>query len=185
MAALANRYKFQKVPASFEEMQANPVTFMHGVCRNIAIEKFEIYNDGVIATSSSHTNEIDYFLDDFMSWSFDELGAVPSKFEPAQRRYESALVVKMNIQRDKILPWASVVQKSIRASFKSYGAPDVDLGFGTARLIPPQNTRGVAPFLLEPRAGRPEETGLYFSAAPLKTQDHLDLLTQLERTLGG
>ncbi|MCR6646484.1 MAG: hypothetical protein NVV62_19195 [Terricaulis sp.] len=166
-------------------MQETPITFLHGVFNGTAIDKFEIYNDGVIVSGASNTRVFDAFLDDLFSWIGPELGLTEVPQLKHGRIYESAVVAELAINADKIAPWSKALRKLIGDKWEDAGRPKFEFEFSQLRFGPDPHERSFAPinFSLERRAGIPFDQNIYFSTAPLRTDDHVEALAALEKSL--
>jgi hypothetical protein len=180
---LVKRYQFQKFPTDL--LAEPPLTFEHGLFRDSAIDEFQIYNDGIIVTSASPADLLDDFLTDLFTWAEAQLGLKEVPALRVGKVYESAVVVAMNIDDDKLLPWAAPAMKLLREKWEQGGRPAGPITFQAARLTTDPVNRNITPvaFRLERRANIPFEKGIYFSTAPLSTADHLEVLAQIEKTL--
>lgn len=184
--ALRERYFFQKTPSSYEELSESKITFEHGLFEGSAISEFSLHTDGLVVSARSSTDILEAFLADMLSWASERLQLVEVDLPNRATFFESRLIVHLDIARARLLPWAGAVQKRLSKSLTSYGMKPFEFGFGGAGLVVDQ-TKIAAPhptaFRLEPRMGMPLDSNIYFSVAPLKTDDHVALLEELERSL--
>lgn len=182
-SALVQRYHFQKYPT--DALADPPLTFTHGLFRDTAIQQLSIYNDGIVVESASPSDLLDDFLKDLFGWGESEFGLKEVPALRIARVYESALVVSMDIDDEKIMPWAAPAMKVMREKWEKGGRPAGPIMFQGVRLTTDPTNRNITPitFNLERRANIPFERGIYFSAAPLSTTDHLEVLAQIEKAL--
>ena len=101
-AEIAKRYKFWRVPNSFEDTEGGKLEFRHGVFGDIAIDALELYNDGIIVASRSDSKLVDEFLTDFISWIEQNLGISTRKSHSVNKMYESTVIVESD--KDILLP---------------------------------------------------------------------------------
>ena len=78
------------------------------------INQLGIYPDGLIATSRAHTELLDRFLDDLLSWAEEALGLVQTDVPPRERHYESNVIVGMDIREAKAFSFLTRVNSSLR-----------------------------------------------------------------------
>jgi hypothetical protein len=182
--ACEDRYGFWRGPREVEDFDlAKGVAFLHGYFQDrIVIERLQVFNNGLMAEINGDTDECDAFLDDFMGWLKADIG-IDTTEEPSSRFYYSNLEVTCSFSLAKTLPQLARIGQEITKKLREYGqtaAPDVELvslGYGKAGETPT--------FRFERKEGVPEERRTYFCAAPLRTQDHLQLLKELESILVG
>lgn len=181
---LVRRYQFRKAPGTHEELSANPIRFEMGVFEDIGIQELNIYSDGLVIASRSNTTVLEAFVTDLFAWASDEFGIVEAVMPTDARLYESQLVVGLDVNQTKLMPWAAPFQKRLSKTLSDYGQRPFEFGFGGVGLTVDQ-TKAAGPypgfFKLEPRVGIPIESNIYFSVAPLKTDDHVALLREFER----
>ena len=181
---LVRRYRFVKAPANYEEFSSTPIRFEGGAFGDIGIQEFLLYNDGLVVASRSNTDTLAAFVRDLLEWASEEHGLVEVSLPTNADFYESQVVVSLSINQNKLMPWAGLIQKRLSRTIGSYGLKHFEFGFGGVALAIDQ-TKTVGPypgfFKLEPRGGIPFEQNIYYSVAPLKTEDHLDLLRDFER----
>jgi hypothetical protein len=178
-AEIKARYRFLSVPTQFEPNQTRK--FEGGVREidglTITILSLEIYGDGV-AINSHNTDDADAVLDDFFGWiaeryRFREPRSVIS------RKYYSRIVVDFDdsagetfIQNFKSL--SAIVTRSV-GSERSLEL--TQLNFGPE---PPGELPNLFTWTFQPRIGQPYVPHRYFSAAPLSTSAHIEMLRELE-----
>ncbi len=181
---LAARYQFQKGPQQLSELTADKVVFELGSFDGVTIQAFEIYNDGIVVKAFHNSDVLDRFVDDLKAWIEAELGGSVIETHAVNRMYTSRLMVEMNDHALHILDGLSSINEMItshvenatgqRAEFLPFGfitAPDESLIAGMKPI----------PFRLERRNGLGFATKLFFSAAPLKTDAHIEVLNAIER----
>lgn len=150
------------------------------------ISEFSIYTDGVVVASRSNTEVLEGFLLDLLSWASNELGIVEVEMPNRARFYESNLVVHLKVDYKKLAPWAAPVAKRLSRHMQAYDINTTDFGFGGLALAVDQTKKpGPYPsaFKLEPRTGLSFDANIFYSGAPLKTNDHLALLEDIEAQL--
>ena len=149
--------------------------------RQIAVAALEIYTDGVIVRCRD-TNDADVVLDDAIEWLIKTFG-VRRPQTTFQRNYQSHLVVEFD-GRSAIHRF-EMVAKIMGAAFNAAhpllkGEFDVQrLAFAIdPALVPPHTTTG---FIFERRGQALYSLNRYFCMAPLRTEDHVRLLEEIEK----
>lgn len=185
-AALVARYHFQKVPTT-EEISGDILNFGIGVFNGIGINEMQIYPDGLVITTRADTGLIEAFFDDLWSWAEGEWGLRETGIPPKERHYESAIVVKMEAGRKWKLPYSDEICSYLSSAQVSYGLREFKFSPGGYSSIVDTTAypgRKPAVFTLARRINVPFEADIFYSAAPLNTEHHLDLLAKIERSWG-
>ena len=182
IAALQQRYRFQIVPGA-TELGNEILSFKIGEMDGVGINEFSIYSDGVIVETRANTSFIDKFLSDVLDFAERELGIEETGIPPRERHYESHVVVSMDINPRKMLPIAKEAQSSLVRSLGEYGLRPFNFDFAAFSFATDATAYGgrkPIPFTLARRINVPFDAGIFFSSAPLATDDHLGLLERLE-----
>lgn len=185
ISALVERYRFAKFPTDISTVSDGRAEFEHGIFQGAAID-FNLYNDGVVIASRSNTDILDEFFADLMEWAQDAFGITPIETQNVNTIYESTVIVSS--EKDILRPLKSFSKiaklvserlsdtSHLNVAFEPFGvtcAPDAAKITG---IKPP-------PFRLERWAGVEFSFRNFFSSAPLRTQDHLRILSALEESL--
>lgn len=181
---LQERYGFLQTPQSLKEtQQTTGATFSHAHFDGHTIDQLKIYPNGLLVQSKTTVEKTEHFLNDLLSWAGKEFGIEISEFHPTYKTYDSHVVVNMEIDLLKhFQPLKEICQRIIEV-LSSYG---VEIQrFENSGFILHTDTYllpGIKPssFTIERRTGAPFDSNLYFSAAPLRTEDHISLLTKVE-----
>jgi hypothetical protein len=186
--ALQSRYGFLEGPKTVQEYNlATGVTFLHGYFdRRVVIDKCQVFQNGLIVESKSSVNECDAFIDDMVEWATKDENIAITPWENAARGYCSHLEV--------------ICEASLSGAFKRYQEV-IDMlsemlsGYGHSALIyepvsislhtditevpyPKPNA-----FTFTRRVQQPYSSNIYFTEAPLRTDDHLKFLEAFEKIL--
>jgi len=185
LRAIAERYSFQKFPVTFDEMAAESRIFHMGRWKKNQIDELGIYNDGIIAAAPARTDVAAEMIDDLFDFVEQEYGFEMSSTREF-RYYESAVVIELaeNIT-SKLAVFYNLTQ-SLADFQESYNLFEsrFELSRFAASVDPTlQSGRSPMPFTLERRTAEPFVLNRWYSAAPLKTEDHLSVLADLERAL--
>ena len=178
-----HRYSFTVVPKP-DDAGKDGFAFQIGKFDNAQIQEMRIYSDGVIVTSSSNMEILDRFLADMLKWSEIELGLTTTSLAKPEKHYESNIIVRAKTDISK----AHKPNEKLLSIFADYlsakvvGQPHYELTgmFVDADPEASKNIRRPHRFTVERRLGIPFRQNVFFSWAPLTTNDHLILLEQLE-----
>lgn len=195
------RYGFLETPISLQEYDATKgITFQHGkfqvpprnlpdgrAYNEIVIESFQIFNDGLVVGTKAFAEDADLFLDDVIQWAKSKYRASIFEHTPMKCAYNSNLEVSCSKPLTTLIDKISRLNKQVTTAITSYGSttpPSFQISGFTLHcdltsIEPPRPSA----FTFERRAGEPYSSNLYFSTAPLKTEDHLKLLEELEKVL--
>jgi hypothetical protein len=164
--------------------------FQHGKLQRpdgsvAVVDKLTLFNDGLVIDTTSSTNIASEFLDDLIEWARQELPNTELKDVPL---FLSQLEVNISINWATTLPTAVTIGIAIRDHLDAYGLKvttpvPVSLTIGAE---PPSGVGGLQPstFTIERRANIPYRDNIYYSQAPLQTQDHIRLLELIEEHFG-
>jgi hypothetical protein len=178
-AAISRRYRFVTVPAQTNPGQ--PIKFQTGAAElngiTIPITSLEIYSDGIIINSLT-TDDADAVMDDFLSWSIQEFHyRAPTTQLP--RQYQSTIVVGLERSLTTFISHFEEIREILVRFFKA----EEDT-LNVLRLSIGPHPPGALPYRttwsIEPRTAQPIVANRYFSAAPLSTASHIELLSALE-----
>jgi len=189
---LKTKYEFVTAPKEreLEELVSSDATkgaeFRHGRLiaggRAVIVQELTVFNDGVIVDTTTSTDDSDLFLTGLLEWAREVLDVKTV----GPRIYVSSLEIRMDVTLEKYVPTFGPIGDKIGALLNGYGieAPryevsEVTLSFDQfGRLAPQPGT-----FNLERRANVPYDKDIWFTQAPLKTADHIELLSDLEKQL--
>lgn len=189
VSLLREQYKFVKSPQSLEEYDVTKgIIFSHGkfssAGRDIVIDSFQVYSNGLLVDTREDTDESDNFIDDALAWGVQRLGmTIPE--QQIERVYASSLVVSLNTPLAVYAPIAQQISSKLSSYLSGYGlTPDpfetasLSLNFDRSKSELPKSM--LANFTIERREGVAFDSNLYFCTAPLKTKDHIALLQEID-----
>jgi hypothetical protein len=187
--AIAERYKFTQKPdvTTREDMNKNGLVFGIGQFATngvtATVNDFAICNDGIVAIC--RTTELgEAFLNDVFRWVIDEFGFREVKNN--RRLYNSTVVVEFEQSPARLVAGYESLIRFIDARIKTVMSKPANLQF--SRLDFEMDKRELADgqvvtpkFILERRGGIDFSQERYFSAATMRTEDHIAVLTEIER----
>ena len=183
---LVSRYFFAKFP-SVEELSRGAFSFSLGKFGDVQINELQIFPDGIIVSARAPTGVLDAFISDLLSWSEKEFGLVEAATPKPEKFIESAIIVKsatdLALSLAPRTDVAQILNRRFPEHIVSMGAYQLS-GFlldgdPTKFSSRPKPTR----FVLERRLGSPFSENVFYSAAPLHTEDHLKVLSEFEALL--
>ncbi len=176
-----DRYGFLQGPRVLADYDLGKgVTFLHGYFDNrVVIDKFQVFENGLLAEARVDSDDLDAFLDDVTKWLSVHGGMTFERDPNAFRIYESKLEVETSADLkgafDKFLP----IGRQIADVLRGYNmvTPDWEpsgISFGTV------GAGDAASFKFERRAGNNVPHNVFFAAARMRTKDHLEVLESLK-----
>lgn len=182
---LQERYFFVQVPTKADEIDfTKGVTFLAGLFDNRPIDKFQIFQRGVLCEGKVSTDHCDKFIDDLLAFTI-ELGLPISKQTAPDRAYFSSMELYMDGDFAKATRFSSL-ESVLLEKFHSYDHTTpvypvigFKMGVDTTLATIPIPTD----FAFERRAGQAFSESLYASWGPFRTQDHLEILSIIERMM--
>jgi hypothetical protein len=203
VGALRERYGFVDIPTTLQDFDPTKgVTFRHGrflvgrshvveesAPREILIDQFQVFAAGVRVDTRVHVEFAEMFIDDVLTWATESFGLKILREHPVVNFYLSQVEVKSDVGFGTLFSLLDPLNKIITAIIRDYGYEKHEIlypAFGLSGLILNIDLTKVrfpllSPFGFERRAQQPYDSNLYYSAAPLKTLDHLRVLGELER----
>lgn len=184
-AKLVARYSFIRYP-SIQDLTEHREFMAFGVGKfaDSQIQELKVYGDGLVVNARSNSNILDALLDDLLEWASTELGFEPLPNSVPERHHESALVLRakkdiatvvgplqeLTTILNELLGKENFVARRFQAS-----------GFILSSDPQAQGSRRIeSRFLIDRRVGVPFAENIFYSQAPLPTDDHLALLERVE-----
>jgi hypothetical protein len=183
--ALVKRYQFAQYPKTREEwLDPKGSPFAQGRVGPIEINRLIIYSNAVELTAQTTTEGNEQILEEMLIWA-TSLGLQYTKNDQRFRWPTSELTFTSDISLDALHPAVRALgdelSRIVTQSFRMpalYQTTAVALNLDDMNLkIPP------GPFRLERRQGIPFTENMYYSIAPLTTNDHVRVLEQFEAAL--
>lgn len=190
---LVERYGFQFLPdlsRPWEEMQKSVFKFNSGVFKvnnkQKNILEFTIYNDGIVANTSS-TEDSEKFLEDMLGWAKDAFHIREITTKPTFY-YSSQIIVEFDIDMNALLSQfkhiSDLYGKELKTLYNVQQLPELSrLAINCDRTKLPITVLGTD-FVMERRLNQPYEDKRFFCEAPLPTAQHLQLLRDIEKAVG-
>lgn len=183
-AALVERYRFVERPTKIEELTGERIHFGRGAFSGRQIEAFDIFSDGVIAEGKMPTEVLDEFLNDVIEWMEPTFGFKKIETHDISRTYDSNIIVQTDAKLLACIDAMSDLLKALSSSLhKANGMNHKFQSAGFSLAVDGADIAGLkpSPFRVERRAEIAFSKNLYFSAAPLPTKAHVEVLSRLEK----
>lgn len=185
LGEMIKRYKFANIPNISEAIKNNQGllfgtgVFSHGNLGEITVE-LGIYNDGLVGDTKSSTSASEAFLEDLLQWTSKEYGLNYPK--NIKKRYMTELYVETGKALGSLNAKLERIAKAI--SLKSEDDNKSPYQLGGILFAAEQKTAFVPPLFKFERAEKsPFSDNRYYSSAGLRSEDHIEILEQLEDVL--
>jgi hypothetical protein len=180
---MQDRYGFVEVPRKVADLNFDAgVNFLQGYFKDVVIDKLQIYNNGLLCEAVADNQQCADFLDEILSWAPEHFN-LPVK--PRMKAFQSKVEISsMKDIRNTFAKFADVGALIARL-LEGYGlhAPPYVAAGLVLQHEPQKDLPGNPNFEFSWRAERPFEDRIYYSSAPLRTEDHLQVLNLLEEVL--
>lgn len=181
---LQDRYKFLQVPTKIEEFDIQQgLEFLHGAFNEeTIISRLKIYNDGFFCEALQPTEVIQKVIDDVSNWIRHDFKMTIDDADPPNQFFVSSLEVESDASSVLGLSKFSTIGEKITALLASYGiaVPAFEPVFLGLHCDQTQEANAQpTKFTFERRVNQSFNSKLFFSSAPLKTADHLEVLNEL------
>lgn len=187
-AWIKENYFFEKAPTSVDQLdpEHKSLKFERGRFQvkeeiYIAVD-LEIYKDGFVANSRSSTKDTEKFVEDLLTTAAKEFSLPYNPDLVRNKMYTSELTIRLEPSLFNLNPKFTDVANTISA-LCGLPLPPFEvsrLGFSTDMAI---SHLKPAPFLLERKIGAPFAEKRYYSQAPLHTDQHEEVLVEIEHIL--
>lgn len=192
--SIAEKYGFidYTKPNEIDTASQKPISFTRGSFLAQSGERKEvgvhIWRDGFVAETMSSTNDSDFFLDGFLDWLATDFGMVNFRELVMSRLYASELFVSTDknlaLLNPKLEGFVSRINSMVKAiTDKNLVFELGAVGIWNDRSLAPNNF--FSPFRFERAEEAPFSENRYYSAAPVRTSDHIVLLEEFEQILTG
>jgi len=151
------------------------------------ISEFSIFRDGLVVLAAT-TDGSEAFMDDVIEFTRRVFSF--RDFETAPRRYfQSQIVVEFDRPPEKLLKTLSEITAAVSEPLSEIYGMEVPMEF--ARLdfdfdkmrSPNPAPQIVHRFIIERRLGVPFNKQRFFCAAPMRTENHIEVLEKIERLI--
>jgi hypothetical protein len=185
---LTEKYKFSKAPKNpLDYDEQKTLAFKGGTFTNSkgvpVMITFLIYSDGLVADTTSNTNDSGEFLSQVTGWLTTEFGLLPPP--EIRKAYVNQMDVECSTELIQVNPKLKSFLDSVESRVKSADGKARRFELGGLSFWTEDITKPGAPAAIkfERKFNAPWSANHYFSQAPLETNAHLELLNELEALL--
>ncbi len=183
IAKMGGRYSFTKIPQKLEEIDLQKgIQLDQGRLGEIQIDKITILMNGIIIDTRSSTVDSEKVLTDLIDLAHEAFGAV---IKPVRQHFGSQILFRSRMRLAALNP----ILPKIADTLTERTSADLKHPFTfepSAVLLSVDTSQAkVAPsmFSIERRVDIPFAENTYFSNAPLRTQEHIELVKAFEESL--
>jgi hypothetical protein len=185
--AIAQRYRFAKFPAHLLDYgKSGALEFLSGTFVSDGTDLrvgMTIFNNGIQADTLSSTDDAEKFLEDLRAWLEKEWNLPIDDEAILQKSYQNQLDIQVN--RNLVLVNPRMQQLADKLSSQCQPVDNKPRKFFISGLVMVPEDVGVTgspmPFRFERKWGTPFEKNIYFAQAQLRTDEHIQLIEELEK----
>ena len=185
---LKQRYQFAKAPKNALDLdERKALAFRSGTFVNSkrvpVLTAFTIYNDGFAAETLASTDDSTEFLVEVEGWIKNEFGLIVP--QPVKKAYVGQIDFESEVPLLGVNPQLAGFIKSIEDRYTPPDGKARHFDFAGISFWTEDANLPLAPAILkvERKIGSPFSSNHYFSQTPLETQQHIELLHELEQLL--
>lgn len=180
---IREKYGFIQVPLTVDDLDFKKgVTFLQGYYKGKIINKLQIYENGLLCEANEDNSLIDEFLGELFAWA-KHVHKLPMR-ETGVRAYLSQMEVISAIDIGAVFSKVAPIGGLLAEALKAYGQPvqeykisGLKMHYDSMALPVPRAPE----FAFERRAGELYSANEFFTSAPVRTGDHLQILEALEK----
>lgn len=175
------KYSFVKFPG-VDDLQKESYTFSMGKFQEFQIDELKVYGDGIIVSGKCNTRILDAFVTDLFGWLKTDYGIEEISVQKPEKYFESGLLVRPKGDITSVLSppkrVTSLIERAMADTTQAeYQPTAIYFETDSAGL---KTRRRPNRFTLERRIGLPFSANVFYSQAPMRSDDHFALLESLE-----
>lgn len=178
----ADRFSFWEKPAGPTEFDIDQgIRFGYGRVQQTRIREIRVFRNAVAIDCQEDTDTASDALIAMCDWAAEQYSFEWVDVFPMQFGYVSNLEIKLERPQFREFEKLRGVAKALDGAIASYGFKLPDYTPAGFSLQTDVRTNAISPgqFLIEKRVGHGADENIFYSEAPLRTQDHLDILKLL------
>jgi len=187
---IGKRYRFAKYPQhlldynSDNALEFSSGTFLKGASADLRVG-LTIYNNGLVADSLSSTDNSEAFLQDIAQWAEKKHNFHIDPALITRKSYVSQIEVQFAGELQLVNPKLNFLPAQLYSLVVPFDGKPMEYRFGgiSAWTENVEKERTLNAFRLERKWNTPFEENIYFSAAPMPTQQHVAILGDIEAAL--
>lgn len=183
LAKLGGRYSFAKSPTALGEIDFQKgIELFEGHLGEVRIDKLAVYLNGIVIDTRSSTEDCEKVLDDIVALAHEAFGA---KITPARHSFASHIIFRSQMRLFDLNPVLSGIAKTLTERSSADLKHPFIFEPTTVLFNVDSSQVKLAPqvFSIERRAEIPFAENTYFSGAPLRTGEHIELLRTFESAI--
>lgn len=181
---LAKRFDFRKFPQKPEEADlAKGALFESGKWDHGSVDKLTIFRDGFVVDTRASTDESEAFLNECLTWAASEFGILFNPDMLKRKAYVNQFVFHSDAPLlTEISSPLTLLSKRVAAAVQSRAGQNLNFQPTQVWIHYDLLLRKtpIAAFTIQRRLDVPYSENKYFSEAPLRTQEHEELLEAYE-----
>jgi hypothetical protein len=184
--ALVSRYGFVKFPEKLEDFdETKGVLFEGGRFKDVTIRKIQVFDSVLVVETTSSTTDSENLLEDALVWASETFGLAYRPGMIKRKAYVSQLTFFSDGILHKLNPALLKVAQKLSTRVPEYFGYELKYKPSIVAISYDQLAikNGTAQFSIELRGDTPFAENKYFSTAPLPTEEHIELLQELETEL--
>jgi len=185
IATINRRYSFTKSPTKLEDLDPQKgIELVEGRLGDIRIDRLNVYLNGIVIDTRSSTENSEKVLTDILALAHEVFGAT---IKPVRQSFASQFIFRSDMRLAALNP----VLPKIAGVLSERASADLKHPFSfepTAILFNVDTSQTKTPPVLltiERRAEIPFAENTYFSSAPLRTAEHIEIVKEFETSLLG
>lgn len=185
MKAFVERYSFVKQPTTADEIldtQDKGLIFELGKWNDVGVTKVVLFDWGIVVETNTSTEASESVLQDMLKWGAETFGLSNRSSLITRRNYVSELVFSSEMSLPTITPKLGSLGDKITNLVSGYlgsSLPFETVGL-TLAFDSTQSKQLFTPFQIMRLAETPFSLKKYYSGAPLKTSDHIQVIEDFE-----
>jgi hypothetical protein len=181
---LGGKYTFAGFPKSLAEIDVQKgLELVSGTFGEIRIDKLLIYSNGIAVDTRSSTEDSEAVLYDLLDAANKAFGAV---IKPSRIGFTSQVIFRSKLSLFRINPGFQGIANGLTTRVSQSLAQKMEFEPSAVYFHVDTSQTKINPgaFAIERRADTPFSENLYFSTAPLRTREHLEMIRQIEAIAG-
>lgn len=185
LKGLGERYAFMKVPQSFAEFDFQKgIELSVGKLDDINIDKLTLFANGIVVDTRSSTDDSERVIQDLLNLVRETFGAT---IRPNRKWFASQVIFRSSMKLPSLHPVLQPIADRVATSVsrdldQTIAFEPVSIAMG---LDASQTKLNPGLFTIERRTEVPFSEDTYFSQAPLRTAEHIELIQHFEAALNG
>jgi hypothetical protein len=178
------KYSFVKIPQKLDEIDPQKgIKFEVGKAGEIVVDSLTIFKDGIVVDTRSSTEDSEKVILELLTFAGEAFGATA---RPTRKLFVSQIIFTSDLKLSALNPILQPLTNKLSERVSEVLGQRVEFEPTGIVLSPDPSLSKINPagFTIERRANIPFSENTYFSSAPLRTSDHIELIREVEIALG-